>query len=122
MWNPEGKSELSRDVAMAIRHYCFENLTEFFRRYESELKMSRATFFRVIACETMKSYNIEAVMEIARRVGVVGARKEGGEWLIQFNLIDTLVKLANAICDTPSIYNLTKLKEFMSKHGMEISR
>ena len=111
---------LSRDVAIAIRHYCFNNITEFYRRYEEEIPMSKATFHRVLQGEYTASEKVKDIVSLSKKLGLVLNDKEGCEWLVKKNLVDELVRMCVALTTNPSIHNLGMLKDFLSKYRLAV--
>jgi hypothetical protein len=112
---------LSRDIAIAIKHFCFNNLTEFFRRYEQELPMSRATFHRIIQGEYTVPEKIKEVESVAKRLGLVVGNEGGTEWLIQKTLVNKLIDLCTELTNNPSITNLGELKTFLDKYRLAVT-
>jgi len=111
---------ISYDVTMAIKHYCFNNLTEFYKRYEIELDMSLATFHRTLSGEYSSKSKIARITTIAKNLGLMLSDEEGSEWLVKKNLIIELVKRCDKLSMTPSIQSLGELKVFMEKYRLAI--
>lgn len=111
---------LSRDVAIALKHYCFNNITEFFRRYENELNMSKATFHRIVQGEYTSVDKINEVVILAKKLGLVLDDKEGCEWLVKKNLMGELIKKCVTLTNNPSIHNLGEVKTFIDKYRLAV--
>ena len=108
---------LSRDTAGAIKHFCFNNITEFWRRYSADLPMSRVTFHRAVIGENVYEENAEAIENLTIRLGI--ADKQGGStYLVKNKIIPILLKLIDRlrVCDHDSeeiIIIISKLNIFM---------
>lgn len=109
----ERSTLLSRDVAAAIRHYCFNNLSQFYGRYAYELGVSRSSFFRIMQGEYATSGNVTAVEELARRLGLAEAGG-GSQYLVRSRVTSRLVRLVDRVLSEPTVANLDELRKFIT--------
>ena len=110
---------LDRDLVHALRHFCFNNFTEFYIRYKFELRMSKATFFRIMNGEMTSVEKIRSLKIIMKKMGVVkDVKTQGCEWLVQKNLVVELIRYVDAILEMPTLTNLANLKDFINKYKL----
>jgi hypothetical protein len=56
--------QLSFDDISRIKNYCFYNVTELYRRYESVLEMSLCTFKRALAHDNVAIESCDKILEV----------------------------------------------------------
>lgn len=108
---------LSRDLVVAIKYYCFENVKVFHSRFADELQMNYQNFYRILRGGKTGYNNIRKIEELALSLGII--RKDGtgaSETLVQKKLIRGILELTDKLFQNPGMDNLGKLKAFLDKY------
>lgn len=106
---------LSKDVINGIRYYCFNNLSEFYRRFKDEIPMCRSGFFNILASDTGSRVHIQALETLAKRLNIMD--KDGGSSLmVKERAVYDLIKLVSRHVRRPTVTTLQELQEFLSDY------
>jgi hypothetical protein len=112
-----GKTEvLSRDVIQAIKIYCWDSISEFYRRFKETLDMSPATFYRAIQGDicTIETYrSIMAVVD-ANNIGLDVKRME--DWDVRQIYVKDLLRKIDNLLNNFSPESLNDIKIFLHNH------
>lgn len=112
---------LSRDTAQAIRYFSFNNCSEFYVRYHTELGMSRATFFRLLQGEYATIENARSIELLAQRLGL-SDKKGGSSYLVKSRIVTQFVQIVEQVITRSTVESLNALQEFLGEHkGIMIS-
>jgi len=109
---------LSADSISAIKESCFGNISGFYRRYEKDLKVSRATFFRMLRGESTRSFNVYNVQEALQKIGLSATLKEG--WTERQLAIRELVKRIDKLIENPIMDNVAYVMAYFKENRIRI--
>lgn len=107
---------LPRDTAVAIKQYCWDNISEFYRRFEKELNISQATFYRALSGDYSSETTIDNIMKIVEMFKIGYENREASAWEIKKIYVKEMFRVIDQIINNPSLENLSSLKVFAEKY------
>lgn len=106
---------LSRDLIVSIKHYCFNNMSEFYERFKDDLPLCRSSFFSIMAGDHGSVLHVRCIEELGKKLNLAD-EKGGSVYAAKEWAIHQLVKLVMKHIRNSSITSLTKLEEFMDDY------
>jgi hypothetical protein len=111
---------LSRDIAEAVKHHCFNNVTAFYKRHHHKLPFSKMTFYRILNGEYASVENVECLEKLCVDIGI-GDKTGGSTYLVKArtypileNLIDKLINPEIELAEIAKV--IQEIKVFMRDH------
>jgi len=105
---------LSRDIKKAIEYYCFNNLGNFYKRYQDSFSFSRATFYRAINNSPSSLNVIIEIEALAERIGLTQrGGTEGSVLMAKIVAYKELEKVLTHYLETMTVADLSKLKRYV---------
>jgi len=111
-------NKVSGDTIAAIKQYCYTNVSQFFKRHEEEIDLSRSTFFRLMGGHNSTSKNVLIMEQLAEKMGIKKAMDDG--WMERQKLVNRLFKYLDDIMERPDMANLARLKTYLEKNRIRI--
>lgn len=109
-------SILPRDITGFIKLHCWDNISEFYRRYKEQLGVSQATFYRALSGDYSSEDTIDAIMRVVRDNKIGLNEQETSAWEIKKIYVREMFRLIDILLDNPSLTNLSEIRIFSDKH------
>jgi len=111
---------VSKDVISAIKYYCFNNLTEFYRRFENLLPdMSKSNFHRIFQGEGTSREKVKSIHKIASKLEILSPSDNSNRHPKQ-NIVNDLLTLIDNLIENPSMENFGRIKLFLKHKRYEL--
>jgi phosphoenolpyruvate carboxylase len=107
---------LPRDTAVAIKQYCWDNISEFYRRFQKDLNISQATFYRAMSGDYSSEETVNNIMKIVEMFKIGYENKEMNAWEIKKIYVKEFLRVCKDLLQNPSLNNLGELRIFLEKH------
>jgi len=115
---PKVYNRVSADTIAAIKEYCYNNVSQFYERHATEIKLTRSTFFRLLGGYNSSSKNALQLEAVAQSLGIKKALDDG--WMERKKLVNKLFYYLDNIVENPDMANLARLKLFLEKNRLRI--
>lgn len=109
-------SVLSRDISVSIKNYCWDNISEFYRRFGTALQMSAATFYRALSGDYSTEETVHKIMMVVDLNKIGFELMEEKNWNVKKIYISELLRLIKQLMENPSMTNLNEMKVFLDRH------
>ena len=110
---------LNPGTSAAIKRACYGNVTGFYEKYHSMIKLTASTFYRIVNGSYSAEINIRHIEKFAKDLGLLNEYGESVS-LVKDDLIVKWLEICDKLNETPSIEHLDKLREFVNKYRVTL--
>lgn len=114
------KTIVSRDLIAAVKHFCFSNYREFYRRYRREMTISYVTFARAMAGNFVSTATVREIELLADQLGLFDKKKGGSDYLGRIVLLNEFCGLMDKVIKNFSMVNWANLSSFYLEHKRQL--
>ncbi len=107
---------LSFDTITSLKHFCYGNISEFYRRHGDHFDMSRATFSRIMGGSASDAKNIDQINQLCYTLGISDPDTKKMSLSYRTTLSRRLIMVCEVIIADPSLKNLKNLIDFLKSH------
>jgi len=117
--SPDKVDTLEADVIAALKGYCYNNTSEFFRRHSEMLEMSMGTFLSLMKGNRGSLDKCNDIRFLTKRLNLLSP-SDPSHYHAKQNIVNELKKLCINIIKEPSTENLWELQKFMAKRKWDL--
>lgn len=107
---------LSQAVIFGIKRFCFNNVTEFHKRYKNALEVSKPTLYRLLSGAPGTAANVRSVESLAFKLGIINEDGHQVDNNLKVHTIRAFIEVVDEHLAEPSVETLNRIQVYLNKN------